>query len=101
AKVLDVHELEWQQQAGVCVALANLDHAGGEVEPDDVAVRWYGLGEPVAESARPARQVEDALARHQLEPLDQRRPPARLAAGHHLVQPLLIGGRVTTERARV
>ena len=39
AKVFDVHEFELQQQAGGCVALGNLDHAGGEVDPDDVAVR--------------------------------------------------------------
>jgi len=101
AQLFDVHQVESQREVCGSAALGQFDHAGRQIDADHLAVRHHRSCQSIAERARPARQVKDSLAWHQLEPFDHGGSAARLAAGHHLIEALLVGGRVAAEGARV
>jgi len=72
-----------------------LDHAFGQVDPDQLTVRLDKCGEWLAQSARAASEVENSHPRTQLEELDDALSSARLPASHDAVEPLLVGGGIS------
>ena len=100
-KVLHVHQLEPHGEAGPRTLPGQVDHSRREIDPDDLAAGRDGLGDGVGERSWAAGQIEDPLAGRWLNPLDHRGAAMGLAARHHLVEALLIGGRNAAEGAGV
>ena len=101
AEVLHVHQLESHRKVGWGFSPGELDHARRQVDPNQLAIRRDVAREAIAQRPRPAGEIEDALARTGVDPLDDGGPTARLAASHHLLEPLLVGGGMPAEGARV
>src|ERR1700737_4205120 len=89
AKVLHVHQLETQRKPNWRFSPGQLDHARGQVDPNDLAIRRQVTCEAIAQRPRPTGEVEDPLSGGGVDPIDDGGAAARLAAGHHLVEPLL------------
>ena len=101
AKLFHVHQLEAHRKAGWGVSTSQFDHARRQVDPDHLAIGGHVAREAIAQRSWPAGEVEDALTRTRIDPLDDGRATAGLAASHHLVETRLVGGGVPAEGARV
>src|SRR5713101_3630104 len=77
------------------------DHSAGQVDPHHSAAGLHALGQQPSHVAGPTSQVENRHARSGPAPFEHEQTSARLAAGHDLVEPRLVGLGVAAEDHRV
>src|SRR4029077_16708727 len=91
----DVHDLEPSPRD--LQGARQGDHPRGQVDADHLSARHHHRRHSPAQGARAAREIEDFHPRPRIDQLESAPAAQRLAAGHDLLQPLLVGDSVTAE----